>query len=283
MNKIERFFFDTLETRKELRSLPQNPAAKKSQTDTSQQHDLVSQLASIKNKLLSFFLGTDDLEEDDSCHQGSPTSLECPPSRSLSLEKNNRSLLSTSQKSERNGICIEKSERQIAIDIFPTAWKNQNFLKRAALGLLCSFFGYLFFMVALLGLREGQISIFAVAYLLGGGMFAWSGIITFARAIRASFCRTQIAIDSKSYRICWSLQNCFHNKITGRTEDILEVALSNRSLIDGFPLNECAIVDVDGQRTFGFTIAQKDREWIIAEISDFLTAIRSQNVSRETR
>ena len=193
---------------------------------------------------------------------------------------------------ENNEIRIEKRDRQITIDLPPMNLflaiqaKEGSFTKRdierfysLALGLgfviLVTLTGLSFLINAISA--SASVGLQVVSLVLGGAIF-FIGSKMLVSALQKIFCHTQIAINAENYQIHRRWWRLWHQKIGGKTADILHVSLERKfETMTAKPFHVCKIVDVDKEYEFGIALQQSDKERVVSEILDFLGKLRSRN------
>jgi len=87
--------------------------------------------------------------------------------------------------------------------------------------------------------------------------------------------RFYLEIDRKKFRLEWKFLD-WSRMVEGNTADIEKVEVSNSNVkVNGKPVTTCALIEGVRTHRFGSMLTQVEKEWLMAEISDFL---ESQNI-----
>ena len=148
------------------------------------------------------------------------------------------------------------------------------------------------------GLASGEGSGLQLAYLIVGLMFGFSGLafafappedvdllsILLARSLFsiASLVflgnlfltvkgSSNLEINEQTFRLQWKLLGWIYKQVRGKTRDIRRVELGPRGAAVG---NACMVVERMRSHQFGMILEAKEKEWLVEEISDFLTQLQ---------
>ncbi|NEP81225.1 MAG: serine/threonine protein kinase [Okeania sp. SIO3B3] len=93
-----------------------------------------------------------------------------------------------------------------------------------------------------------------------------------------SLVSTQIKISHNEFLIHWKIL-VFSRKVRGKTADLCKIAIKkiNRKSRKSKQWEECVLFEGVKKHKFGFSLTKKEKEWIVAEISDFLQELKSPN------
>ncbi|GGA55786.1 serine/threonine-protein kinase [Okeania sp. KiyG1] len=88
---------------------------------------------------------------------------------------------------------------------------------------------------------------------------------------------TQIKISHNEFLIHWKIL-LFSRKVRGKTVDLCKIAINkiNRKSRKSKQWEECVLFEGVKKHKFGFSLTKEEKEWIVAEISDFLQELKSQ-------
>jgi hypothetical protein len=107
-------------------------------------------------------------------------------------------------------------------------------------------------------------------------LFVIVGAVSFYYLIWASFSKTQIKIDQKEFII--------HKKLffkiwisQGKTADLDKILINNTgTTINEKPVINCILYEGIIKHQFGSLLEQQEKEWLVAEISDFLQKLKGR-------
>lgn len=85
--------------------------------------------------------------------------------------------------------------------------------------------------------------------------------------------RSYLKIDQKKFEIGWNYL-CFSKKIQGQSEDIEMVELKVNVNSKRQKTSYCVLWEGVNERKFGTYLTQDEQEWLVEEVTDFLTQLR---------
>ncbi|BBD53877.1 serine/threonine protein kinase [Planktothrix agardhii NIES-204] len=190
----------------------------------------------------------------------------------LKALKNNSTITSSNasqiqvchKKPKGSRVKIQKTSRSLVVDIPPAGFRVDY---------LFLWFFTIFWngMILLPVLSNGILFLFSPIIL-----FVIVGAVSFYYLIWASFSKTQIKIDQKEFII--------HKKLffkiwisQGKTADLDKILINNTgTTINEKPVINCILYEGIIKHQFGSLLEQQEKEWLVAEISDFLQKLKGR-------
>ncbi len=146
------------------------------------------------------------------------------------------------------------------------------------------------------GIKTGSTGIFVFAVFWVGFIAAWTigamsmgapifvglfsipfwliGLGMLSTAFSGMFTRVRLSLDRQQFELEWRCLG-FKRKAAGRTRDLItaEVSANPNIKIDDQPLVSCLLREGVYEHRFGYTLRPIEREWIVAEITEFLKQV----------
>ena len=84
-----------------------------------------------------------------------------------------------------------------------------------------------------------------------------------------------LEINEQTFRLQWKLLGFIYKQVQGKTGDIRRVELGPTGVaVNSQPVTACTVVERMGSHRFGMMLEPEQKEWLIEEISDFLTQLQ---------
>lgn len=157
-------------------------------------------------------------------------------------------------------VVLQKTGSRLVLEIPPAGLRLQSFCL-AVLALIWSVFTF-FWTSAILDSVTPFLSLFSIPFWALCANMLW-------RSLFSTACTTRLQIDRHSFRLQWALLG-FSRRVEGRTEDIERVELNTIATVYGQQLGVCTLVQGVQNRHFGSVLTPVEKEWLVAELADFL-------------
>ena len=176
------------------------------------------------------------------------------------------------QPPSRNPVRLNKTNKQLIAEIPPAGWAS-GVPRQWQLGLLLC--GILFggsalgSIVSLLGRDLEVIEVFGPILPLAISLVCL-GILLFN--VKGS---SRLEINEQTFQIQWKLLGYNYYQARGKTRDIRRVELISFIIeIDDPFLICCTVIERMGSHQFGMMLESEQKQWLVEEISDFLTQLQ---------
>jgi eukaryotic-like serine/threonine-protein kinase len=196
----------------------------------------------------------------------------------LSKQPNKKQPLSTGRQPKGSRIILHKTSRRLVVKIPSMEWKIENVIVYAVgclvvLGMASLSTCFYFVIAAVIITAELlylSLIVSSLALLLSW-LFALYILWGIVYAIAGS---SYLEIDSSSFRLGWKCL-CFGSQVQGRTADIWEIkGGSNHTPV--IWEKRLTIKEKGRQLKFAAGVTRVEKDWLVAEVSDFLERLSSQ-------
>jgi len=188
----------------------------------------------------------------------------------ISKRPDKKQSLSTGRQPKGSCIVLNKTSRRLVVKIPPMGWQTGGIeiILMTTLGL--SFFGVAsLFVYALISqfIMTGQLSMTELLVMIPVLLFGGVGLPLLWGVVYAFVGRSYLEIDSSSFYVGWKCL-CFGAQVQGKTADIQRIEIGSE--------HTPTIREKKRKHEFAAEVTRVEKDWLVAEVSDFLERQSSQ-------
>lgn len=185
----------------------------------------------------------------------------------LSKRPDKKQPLSTGRQPKGSCIVLNKTSKRLVVKIPPMGWQTEGIQNNTLIGVIffgaASLFACGFIPIYI---RTGQL-LSLILTLLFFCPFWLIGLYTLWHTLYAFAGSSYLEIDSSSFRLGWKCL-CFGGQVQGQTADIVGIKTGSKHTL--------TIREKKHKHEFAARVTPVERDWLVAEVSDFLERLSSQ-------